>query len=129
MEVEALVFSPLAAAEAVLEDEEKDARASSWPTSAAARRTSPSSWRAAVFHTCVLPVGGYHLTHDLVAGLRAPYSHVEELKLEYGSALPSQVDAEEIVEIEAVRRPAHEGSAHAAGSRRSCRRASRRSSR
>jgi cell division protein FtsA len=55
----------------------------------------------AVLHTSVLPVGGYHLTHDLVAGLRAPFSHVEELKLNYGSALPSHVDAEEIVELEA----------------------------
>jgi cell division protein FtsA len=49
----------------------------------------------------VLPVGGYHLTHDLVAGLRAPFSHVEDLKVDYGSALPSHVDAEEMVELEA----------------------------
>ena len=41
------------------------------------------------------------MTHDLVAGLRAPFSHVEELKINYGSALPSQVDAEEMVELEA----------------------------
>jgi cell division protein FtsA len=54
-----------------------------------------------VFHTCVLPVGGYHLTHDLVAGLRAPFSQVEELKIAQGSALPSAIDAEETVELEA----------------------------
>jgi cell division protein FtsA len=100
VEVEALVFSPLAAAEAVLEEEEK--RQGVILADIGGGTTEIAVFvEGAVFHTTVLPVGGYHLTHDLVAGLRAPYSHVEELKLDYGSALPSQVDAEEMVEIEA----------------------------
>jgi cell division protein FtsA len=100
VEVEALVFSPLAAAEAVLEDEER--RQGVILADIGGGTTEIAVFvEGAVFHTCVLPVGGYHLTHDLVAGLRAPYSHVEELKIEYGSALPSQVDAEEIVEVDA----------------------------
>jgi cell division protein FtsA len=98
--VEALVFSPLAAAEAVLEDEEKEqgvilADIGGGTTDVAVFVDG------AVFHTTVLPVGGYHLTHDLVAGLRAPFSAVEELKLNHGSCMPSRVDAEEIVEIDA----------------------------
>ena len=100
VQVETIVFSPLAAAEAVLEDEEKEqgvilADIGGGTTDIAVFVDG------AVFHTTVLPVGGYHLTHDLVAGLRAPYSAVEELKLNYGSCLPSGVDAEEIVEIDA----------------------------
>ncbi len=100
VQVEALVFSPLAAAEAVLEEEEKEqgvilADIGGGTTDVAV------FVEGSVFHTCVLPVGGYHLTHDLVAGLRAPFSSVEELKLEYGSAMPSSVDAEETVELEA----------------------------
>jgi cell division protein FtsA len=100
VQVEMLVFSPLAAAEAVLEDEEKGqgvilADVGGGTTDIAVFVDG------SVFHTTVLPVGGYHLTHDLVAGLRGPYSHVEELKLRYGSCLPSQIDAEEIVELEA----------------------------
>ena len=100
VQVEALVFAPLAAAEAVLQDEEKEhgvvlADIGGGTTDVAV------FVEGSVFHTCVLPVGGYHLTHDLVAGLRAPFSHVEELKLNYGSALPSQIDAEETVELEA----------------------------
>lgn len=97
--VDALVFAPLAAGDAVLEDEEKEqgvilADIGGGTTDIAVFVDG------SVFHTTVLPVGGYHLTHDLVAGLRAPYSTVEELKLNYGSCLPSHVDAEEIVEIE-----------------------------
>ncbi|MEO8457924.1 MAG: cell division protein FtsA [Chloroflexota bacterium] len=98
--VEALVFAPLAAAESVLEDEEKEqgvilADIGGGTTDIAVYVDG------AVFHTTVLPVGGYHLTHDLVAGLRAPYSAVEELKLNHGSCMPSRVDAEEFVDINA----------------------------
>jgi cell division protein FtsA len=97
--VDALVFSPLAAADAVLEDEEKEqgvilADIGGGTTDIAVFVDG------SVFHTTVLPVGGYHLTHDLVAGLRAPFSTVEEIKLKHGSCLPSRVDAEETVEIE-----------------------------
>ncbi len=100
VQVDDLVFSPLAAAEAVLEDEEK--RQGVVLADIGGGTTDVAVFvDGAIFHTCVLPVGGYHLTHDLVAGLRAPFSHVEELKINFGSALPSQVDAEDTVELEA----------------------------
>jgi len=100
VQIEELVFAPLAAAEAVLEEEEKEqgvilAEIGGGTTNIAV------FVEGTVFHTCVLPVGGYHLTHDLVAGLRAPFSQVEELKIAQGSALPSAIDAEETVELEA----------------------------
>ncbi|HEU4759391.1 MAG TPA: cell division protein FtsA [Dehalococcoidia bacterium] len=100
VQVEGLVFSPLAAAEAVLEEEEKQqgvvlADIGGGTTDLAV------FVEGSVFHTSVLPVGGYHLTHDLVAGLRAPFSNAEEAKIAFGSALPSQVDPEETVELEA----------------------------
>jgi cell division protein FtsA len=89
VQVEAVVFSPLAAAEAVLEEEEK--RQGVILADIGGGTTEIAVFvEGAVFHTCVLPVGGYHLTHDLVAGLRAPFSQVEELKMEYGCALPAR---------------------------------------
>jgi cell division protein FtsA len=99
VQVEALVFSPLAAAEAVLEEEEKNQGVVLVDIGGGTTDVAVFV-DGSVFHTCILPVGGYHLTHDLVAGLRAPFSHVEEIKINYGSAMPSQVDAEETVEIE-----------------------------
>lgn len=100
VQVDELVFSPLAASEAVLEDEEK--RQGVVLADIGGGTTDVAVFvDGGIFHTCVLPVGGYHLTHDLVAGLRAPFSHVEELKVTFGSALPSQVDAEDTVELEA----------------------------
>lgn len=100
VQVEALVLSPMAAAEAVLEEEEK--RQGIIVADIGGGTTGIAVFvDGAVFHTSVLPVGGYHLTHDLVAGLRAPFSAVEELKTEYGSALPSQINPEDVVELEA----------------------------
>ncbi len=99
VQVEALVFAPLAAAEAVLEDEEKEQGVILVDIGGGTTDIAVFM-EGSVFHTTVLPVGGYHLTHDLVAGLRAPYSTVEEIKLNHGSCMPSRVDAEEIIEIE-----------------------------
>jgi cell division protein FtsA len=48
----------------------------------------------------VLPVGGNHLTRDLVAGLRCPYVVAEEAKAAYGHAIPSMVDAGETVDLD-----------------------------
>jgi cell division protein FtsA len=99
VQVEALVFAPLAAAEAVLEEEEKEQGVILVDIGGGTTDIAVFM-EGSVFHTTVLPVGGYHLTHDLVAGLRAPYSTVEEIKLNHGSCMPSRVDAEEIIEIE-----------------------------
>ncbi len=100
VQVETIVFSPLAAAEAVLEDEEKEqgvivADIGGGTTDVAVFVDG------SVFHSSVLQVGGHHLTHDLVAGLRAPFSASEDIKLHFGSCLPSSVDAGEHVQIEA----------------------------
>ncbi len=100
VQIEALVLSPMAAAQAVLEEEEK--RQGIIVADIGGGTTGIAVFvDGAVFHTSVLPVGGYHLTHDLVAGLRAPFSAVEELKTEYGSALPSQINPEDVIEMEA----------------------------
>lgn len=100
VQIENLVFSPLAAADAVLQEEEREQGVVLVDIGGGTTDIAVFV-DGAIFHTSVLPVGGQHLTRDLVAGLKAPFSHAEELKIEHGSALPSRVDPEEIVEIEA----------------------------
>jgi cell division protein FtsA len=100
VQVDELVVQPLASAEAVLEPEERSqgvilADIGGGTTDIAIFLDGT------VLHTAVLPLGGYHLTHDLVAGLRVPNTAAEEAKTRHGHALPSAVDADETVDLEA----------------------------
>ena len=100
VQVDGLVLEPLASAEAVLDEEEKEqgvvlADIGGGTTDIALFIDG------SVFHTAVLPVGGNHVTKDIVVGLRAPYQAAEEAKKKWGHAIPSMVDAREEITLEA----------------------------
>ncbi len=100
VQVDGLILGPLASAEAVLDGEEKDqgvvlADIGGGTTDIAL------FIEGSVYHTAVLPVGGNHVTRDIVIGLRAPYQAAEEAKRTWGHAIPSMVDAREEMTIEA----------------------------
>ena len=48
-----------------------------------------------VWHTMVLGIGGNHITSDIAHGLHLPVNHAEEIKLQHGFALESEIDAKE----------------------------------
>ena len=54
-----------------------------------------------VWHTKVLPVSGYHITSDIAHGLRLPFTQAEEVKILHGHALTSKVNNEEIISVRA----------------------------
>ena len=99
VQVETLILSSLASAEAVLDGEEK--RQGVVLADIGGGTTDIALFmEGSVYHTAVLPVGGEHLTRDLVIGLRCPYQAAEDAKALYGHVLPSAVDAEETVELD-----------------------------
>ncbi|HEY0830933.1 MAG TPA: cell division protein FtsA [Candidatus Dormibacteraeota bacterium] len=53
-------------------------------------------------HLAVLPVGGNHVTSDIAIGLRTTLDEAENLKLNYGHALPDVIDHAEKVEVRQV---------------------------
>jgi cell division protein FtsA len=53
-------------------------------------------------HVAVLPVGGNHVTSDIAIGLRTTLDEAEQLKLNYGHALPEVIDHAEKVEVRQV---------------------------
>ena len=57
--------------------------------------------RGAVVHSAVLPVGGAQMTGDLVIALRVPQPAAEQAKREHGHAIPSMVEEDETVEVDA----------------------------
>ena len=100
VQVDGLVLEPLASAEAVLDEEEKQqgvvlADIGGGTTNVALFVDG------SVFHSAVLPVGSNHVTRDIVVGLRAPYQAAEEAKKQWGHAIPSMVDAGEEITLEA----------------------------
>lgn len=99
VQVEGLVACPLAAAEAVLEEEEK--RQGVVVVDIGGGTTDLAVFvDGSPYHTASLPVGGYHFTHDLVLGLRIPFSVAEETKLRYGAVHPSRINGEESLDLE-----------------------------
>ncbi|MBV9119193.1 MAG: cell division protein FtsA, partial [Chloroflexi bacterium] len=93
-----LVLEPLASAEAVLTESERDAGVllidiGGGTTDIAMFREGSAS------HTAVLPVGGTHITNDIAIGLRAPSDIAEELKIKYGRASTHGVLADEPIRV------------------------------
>jgi cell division protein FtsA len=52
-----------------------------------------------VWHTSVLAVGGNHITSDIAHGLRLPMSQAEEIKIQHGCALSEEIDDEEYFNV------------------------------
>ncbi len=98
--IEELVLEPLASAEAVLTDEERDMGVAiidmGGGTADIAIFLGGSVW-----HTTVLEVGGDNFTRDLAIGLRAPFEAAEAVKLKYGHVLPDWVAADEMINTRA----------------------------
>lgn len=86
IQLDGLVFGPLADGQAVLSDDERELGAmvidiGGGTTDAAVFH------RSGVIHACVLPAGGQHISNDLAFGLRATFPAVEELKIRHGSTI------------------------------------------
>jgi cell division protein FtsA len=100
VQVDELVLQPLASAEAVLNPEEK--RQGVVLVDIGGGCTDIAVFiEGSIQHTATLPIGGNHITRDLVVGLRCPYHAAEDAKLVFGNALPSAVAPDEMIEIEA----------------------------
>lgn len=98
--VEDIVLQPLASAEAVLTSEER--RQGVIVADIGGGCTDLCVFvEGSIQHTATLPIGGNHITRDLVVGLRCPYHSAESAKEVYGHAIPSTVSLEETIEIEA----------------------------
>lgn len=94
VEVTQFVLNPLASAEVVLSETERQMGAAvcdiGGGTTDLAIYIDGDVW-----HTMVLALGGNHITSDIAHGLRLPISQAEEVKKQHGHAIESEVGAEE----------------------------------
>ena len=93
-----VALMPLACADAVLTDDEKDLGVAL--ADMGSGTTDITIFHdGAVKHTAVLPIGGNHVTNDIAAGLRTPFADAERIKLRYGCAKASMVAEQARLEV------------------------------
>jgi cell division protein FtsA len=98
IDIEDVVFSILAAAEAVCTDRQKE-------LGVAVANIGRASTEIAVFeggdvmHTAFLPIGGDYITSDIAIGLRTSLDAAERIKLEHGTALSKEVSKKDEINL------------------------------
>jgi len=98
LEVIDIVFGPLASAEAVLTQDEKELGVGI--VDIGGGTTDITLFHEGnLCHTSVLTVGGDNFTNDVAVGLRMPSQEAERIKKGYGCALLGMVQPEEEIEI------------------------------
>lgn len=88
IEVEDLVLEPLAAGEAVLRPDEKEAGVALIDIGGGTTDIALFK-EGSVSFTTVLPVGGYQVTRDIAIGFNIPFELAEKIKIKYGNLLLS----------------------------------------
>lgn len=98
VEIDDLILQPLASGEAVLRGPEREMGVVladiGGGTTDVGIFIDGSIW-----HTVVLGTGGEHVTHDVAVGLRTPPKAAEDLKKQYGHAMPGSLLTDELIDI------------------------------
>lgn len=101
VEVSSFVLNPLASAEVVLSETERQMGVVvcdiGGGTTDMAIYIDGDVW-----HTMVLAVGGNHVTSDIAAGLRLPMTQAEEIKKINGYAIEREVDSNELLVVRSI---------------------------
>jgi cell division protein FtsA len=94
VEVSQFVLNPLASAEVVLTETEREMGVVVCDVGGGT--TDMAIYIGGdVWHTNVLAVGGDHITSDIAHGLRLPISQAEEIKIKHGHAIRAEVNPNE----------------------------------
>ncbi len=98
LEVVELILEPIASAEAVLCEDEKEAGVAL--VDVGGGTTDIAIFHGGIIrHTAVIPLGGEIITHDIKEGCAIIKKHAEQLKLKFGSAMARENREDEIIAI------------------------------
>ncbi len=98
LEVSDLILQPIASADAVLTEDEKELGVVLIDIGGGTTDVAIFS-EGAIRHTAVLPIAGDQITNDIAMALRTPTAEAEEIKLRYGIAKQALVDPAETLEV------------------------------
>lgn len=101
LQVADVVLEPLASADAVLSEDEKEIGVAVIDIGGGTTDLILFA-DGGVAHVSVIPAGGNNITSDVAAGLRTPMAEAERLKRNYGCALGRMVNDDEEIEVPGV---------------------------
>jgi cell division protein FtsA len=101
LQVADIVLEPLAAAESVLHDDEKELGVALVDIGGGTTDVAIFN-DGAIVHSAVLPLGGNHITHAIAVGLRTPLDSAEKIKQRSGVALASLVNPGDTIQVPSV---------------------------
>ncbi len=101
VDINEIIPSSLAAAEAVLDRKQKELGCILIEIGAASTNVAIFE-EGNVVYSCVLPVGGEHVTNDLAIGLRTSIDTAEKIKIEYGTCLPGDTNDREEIDLSTI---------------------------
>lgn len=96
LQINALVVEPIATAEAVLTEAERNLGVALADIGGGTTDVAVFT-DGEIYYTGVIPIGGNHVTNDISMGLRTPPEESERVKLQYACALKEMVGDDEVV--------------------------------
>ena len=101
LHVSELVLQPLASANAVLHEDERELGVALIDIGGGTTDLTIFV-DGSIVHSSVIAVGGNHISNDIAVGLRTPSIEAERLKQRWGCALTEMVDPSEEIEVPSV---------------------------
>jgi cell division protein FtsA len=101
LDVSEIVLEPIASAEAVLTQDERELGVVLVDIGGGTSDIAIFS-QGALVYTGVLTLGGNHITNDIAVGLRTPQNEAEKIKVRHGCAMSSLVKGDETIEVQSV---------------------------
>ena len=101
LSVDELIMQPLAAANAVLTDDEKDLGVCLVDIGAGTTDIAVFTG-GAIRHTACIPIAGDQVTNDIAVALRTPTQHAEDIKIKYACAQEQIARNDESIQVPSV---------------------------
>ncbi|HON85547.1 MAG TPA: cell division protein FtsA, partial [Syntrophorhabdaceae bacterium] len=101
LNVDDIVLSQIASAEATLSPEEKEIGAALIDMGGGTSDIAVFA-NGSIKYTAVLPFGGNNITNDIAIGLKTPLEEAEKIKKKFGSAFSSMIGENETIEVPSV---------------------------
>ena len=101
IDIDEFVFSPLASAKSVLSKKQKELGVVMVDIGSGTTEMSIFEDNS-ILSAAALPIGAGHITNDIAIGLRVSVETAEKIKLEYGTALPEEVNKKDKINLSEI---------------------------